>query len=235
MQKEAQAKKHSQGVCTNTERVRKAVPSTSNLRKEPLPTPQQQPGTTAVSPTSSRLPGQGDSHPDPRAKQQLFPSWAARRQRSAPPCPKSHSAELMAASWQKTLPLFSFPFYFFFPFPSQTMLHLQQHQRGLRTRPQKHRSLAPASQRVRDISQVTPAHHNTPALLPQGHCRFHLLAGNTPTRAGSKGSRRSRHQPPPSTGRNGDGLGHSTPNFLSQFLISALLSILTLILLQLCE
>lgn len=37
--KKAQAKKHSQGVCTNAACVRKAVPSISNLREEPLPSP----------------------------------------------------------------------------------------------------------------------------------------------------------------------------------------------------
>lgn len=64
-------KKHSQGVCTNTACVRKAVPSVSNLPEEHLQAPEQQPAPPPA--PSSLLPRRGDSRRDPRAKQQLSP------------------------------------------------------------------------------------------------------------------------------------------------------------------
>lgn len=64
-------KKHSQGVCTDTACVRKAVPSVSNLPEEHLQAPEQQPGTT----TSTQLPPAPPRRltPGPQSQAAAFP------------------------------------------------------------------------------------------------------------------------------------------------------------------
>lgn len=69
--KKAQAKKHSQGVCTSAACLRKAASSIFNLEKEPLPSPPAAASHHCRLTHGSHLPSR-DVHPDPRAKQQLF-------------------------------------------------------------------------------------------------------------------------------------------------------------------
>lgn len=97
--------------------------------------PAREASPAAAGTASARLPlpRRGDSHPEPSSSV----PWD--EQHSAPPCPNSHSAELTAASWQKTwVCVFFFFSPFFLFFPSWTMLHLQQQRCSTRTRPQEH-------------------------------------------------------------------------------------------------
>lgn len=70
--------------------------------------PAREASPAAAGTASARLPlpRRGDSHPEPSSSV----PWD--EQHSAPPCPNSHSAELTAASWQKT---WVCVFFFFFP------------------------------------------------------------------------------------------------------------------------
>lgn len=101
--KKLKPEKLSQGVCTNTACVSKAVPSISNLPEEH---PQAAAGTASA---QLLLPHQGDSRPEPSSSV----PWD--EQCSAPPCPNSHSAELTAASWQETWVVFFFPSFYSSP------------------------------------------------------------------------------------------------------------------------
>lgn len=101
--KKLKPEKLSQGVCTNTACVSKAVPSISNLPEEH---PQAAAGTASA---QLLLPHQGDSRLEPSSSV----PWD--EQCSAPPCPNSHSAELTAASWQETWVVFFFPSFYSSP------------------------------------------------------------------------------------------------------------------------
>lgn len=184
--KKAQAKKHSQGVCTSAACLRRAVSSIFNLQEEPLLSPPS--SHHCRLPRCSHLPGR-DVHPDPRAKQQLFLSWAMCRQHSAHPA-QSHTLQ---SSWQllgRRILLFSFCF---FSLPRWCCIYSNGwDEDSYPGRHQEHHGVAPTPQWVQDTSQVTPTHLTTllccslaagDPQMPQGYCWFHLLGGTSLSQA----------------------------------------------------
>lgn len=119
-----------------------------NQQEEPLPSPPAAGSHHCRSATAPTCPAETHTRtPEPSS------SSSSAEQRSAHPCPKSHSAELMAASWHKNLTLFLL--FFFFPSPDDD-------------------AFAAAAGGARTHAQVWPLH-------PNG-CRTSLRS-HQPTRA----------------------------------------------------
>lgn len=163
------------------------------------------PVTTAGSPTAPTCPAETCTRtPEPSS------SSSSAEQRAGSTLLIPAQSHTLQSSWQLLGRTILFFFLLFF-FPSPDDAAFTAAAGGVRTRPQEHCAVAPTSQWVQDISQVTPTHH--PALLPgfwgpTDATRILLVSSSGGhlilSQANGKGSRNSQHQIPCFTWRNED-------------------------------
>lgn len=204
--KAAQAKKHSQGVCTNAARVRKSVHSISNLREEPLPS----------SAAAARHPHRLIPWLPPAQLRRLAPRPLS--QAAALPSLSSTQAALCSSLLKVTLCrayssflaedssiffFFFFPLLFFLPTLPDDATFTATEVQGEDTSPEAPRVHPNGCRTFLGSRHDTTVPTGDPE-MPQGHCCFCPLAGSPPACADGKGYRCLHHYLPHLTQRNRD-------------------------------